>query len=61
MLSKGSTLCSSDREYTVISLIGRGANTAAYLALCSCGGLVSNCILKEYSPRDDQHFEEEEE
>ncbi|MBR6967798.1 MAG: AAA family ATPase [Ruminococcus sp.] len=58
MLPEGFKLTTEDREYTVISLIGRGANTAAYLALCSCGGLVSNCILKEYAPRDDEHFED---
>lgn len=58
MLENGTVLCSADREYTVIELIGRGANTAAYLAECKHEGLVSRCILKEYAPRDTEHFEE---
>ena len=59
MLSKGSTLCSSGREYTVLDLLGKGANTAAYLAECRQYGLTSKCILKEYcgsSPEGRERF-----
>lgn len=52
MLEKGYTLTSDGRQYTVIDVLGRGANTIAYLAECRFGELTTKCILKEYAPAD---------
>ena len=57
MLENGYILRNSDRKYKVLELIGRGANTAAYLAECRHSGLVTKCILKEYSPQNPSDFE----
>lgn len=54
----GDIIISGEREYTVKELIGRGANTAAYLAVCKQGELVSKCILKEYAPQEVELTEE---
>ena len=54
----GDIIISGKREYTIRELIGRGANTAAYLAVCKQGELVSKCILKEYAPREGELTEE---
>ena len=53
MLPNGYKLSTGGREYTIIETIGRGANTVAYLAECSHSGLVTRCILKEYSPNNE--------
>jgi len=45
------------RQYTITEMIGRGANTAAYLAECRNGDLITKCILKEYSPQNIDDFE----
>ncbi len=47
MLSKGDRISADGREYTILEMLGSGANAAAYLALCSHDGLSSRCILKE--------------
>lgn len=52
MLENNFVLAADGREYTILELIGKGANTAAYLAECRHSGLVTRCILKEYSPDD---------
>lgn len=52
MLKIGEILTDNDCEYKVIELLGRGANTAAFLAERSCGGLTSRCILKEFAPQN---------
>lgn len=57
MLENGYTLSAENRQYTIIEQLGRGANTVAYLAECSYGELVTNCILKEYSPHNNDDFE----
>ena len=57
MLENGCTLSADGRQYTIIEQLGRGANTAAYLAECSHGGLVTKCILKEYAPHHTDDFE----
>ena len=57
MLENGYTLSADGRQYTIIEQLGRGANTVAYLAECSYGELVTNCILKEYSPHNNDDFE----
>ncbi|MBQ8921495.1 MAG: serine/threonine protein kinase [Oscillospiraceae bacterium] len=57
MLKTGECLSVEDREYTVTALLGRGANSAAYLAQCRSGGLRYQCILKEYAPRNAADFE----
>ena len=46
----GSVIAFGDREYTILQFIGRGATSAAYLALCRKDDLESRCILKEYVP-----------
>lgn len=56
MLQKGDSITYNGTVYTVQELIGRGANTAAYLALRSEGGLVSRCILKECISEETQRF-----
>ena len=50
MLNTGDIIRKDDYEYKIIEKIGRGANTIAYLAERKHSGLVSKCILKEYSP-----------
>ena len=57
MLENGYTLSAENRQYTIIEQLGRGANTVAYLAECSHGELVTKCILKEYSPHNNDDFE----
>ncbi len=52
MLDIGYTLNADGREYRILELIGRGANSAAYLAERRFGDLSSKCILKEYSPNN---------
>ena len=52
MLEIENVISADGRKYTVIKALGRGANTAAYLAQCDNGKFVSKCILKEYSPLD---------
>jgi len=56
MLDIGYRFKTDNREYTILELIGRGANTIAYLAERSCDGLVSKCILKEYAPQNQDDF-----
>lgn len=56
MLSKGEKLCADGREYTAIELLGKGANSAAFLAECRHGGLTSKCILKECISSDKERF-----
>ncbi len=58
MLENGCTLSADGRQYTIMEQLGRGANTVAYLAECSHGGLVTKCILKEYAPHNADDFEE---
>ena len=60
MLNTGYLLKKYDYEYKIIEMLGRGANTIAYLAEKRRNGLVSKCILKEYSPDKtltDEEFE----
>lgn len=57
MLEKGSVISADARKYTILELLGRGANTAAYLAECQHGGLTTKCILKEYAPKNPDDFE----
>ena len=52
MLNIGCEFEVEGRLYTVLELLGKGANAAAYLAQCQNGGLAAKCILKEYSPAD---------
>ena len=52
MLNIGCGFEVEGRLYTVLELLGKGANAAAYLAQCQNGGLAAKCILKEYSPAD---------
>lgn len=56
MLENGSVLSADGREYTILEMLGRGANTIAYLAECRHGELFSKCILKEYSPQNDNNL-----
>ena len=56
MLAKGDVIRSEGREYTVLELLGKGASAAAYLALCSRGGLTSRCILKECISENKERF-----
>ena len=56
MLDIGYRFKTDNREYTILELIGRGANTIAYLAERSCDGLVSKCILKEYAPQNQDDY-----
>ena len=53
MLPNGYKLSTGGRVYRIIENIGRGANTVAYLAECGHSGLVTRCILKEYSPKNE--------
>lgn len=57
MLENGSVLNADGRQYTIIEILGKGANTVAYLAECQHDGLVTKCILKEYSPQNSYDFE----
>ena len=59
LLQNGCVFYADEREYTILSLIGRGANTAAYYAKCKNKELESYCILKEYNPLNsaDNKFE----
>lgn len=57
MLEKGSVISAAARKYTILELLGQGANTAAYLAECQHGGLTAKCILKEYAPQNTDDFE----
>ena len=57
MLKNGSEFTAEERRYTVLERLGSGANTVAYLAECESGGLVTKCILKEFSPRNNDYFE----
>ncbi len=58
MLEKGYKLNIGSREYTVLELLGQGANTTAYLAVCKTDGLETRCILKEFSPQNADSFEQ---
>ena len=57
MLENGFILSAEGRQYTIISMLGRGASTIAYFAECKCGELETKCILKEYSPHNCDDFE----
>lgn len=52
LLKNGYVFNADERKYTILSLIGRGANTAAYYAKCKNKQLESYCILKEYNPQN---------
>ena len=52
MFESGQIIKNDRAEYRVTELIGRGANTAAWLAVKTEGGLESRCVLKIYSPQD---------
>lgn len=52
MLETGSVLSADTRKYTILELLGRGANCAAFLADCQHGELITRCILKEYAPQN---------
>ncbi len=49
-LNPGYVLKADGREYTIVDIIGRGANTTAYIAECNYGTHTAKCILKEYAP-----------
>lgn len=57
MLETGNTVNSDGRKYSIVKVLGKGANTAAYLAECDNGKFVYKCILKEYCPQDTDDFE----
>lgn len=57
MFENGYILSADGRQYIILSTLGRGANTVAYLAKCQHGGLSTKCILKEYSPHNADDFE----
>ncbi|MBQ2581261.1 MAG: protein kinase, partial [Ruminococcus sp.] len=57
MLKTGQKLNTDDREYTVLEQLGQGANTTAYLANCESGGLVTKCILKEFTPQSSDNVD----
>ncbi len=57
MLETGAVLSADTRKYTILELLGQGANTAAYLAECQHGRLTAKCILKEYAPKNPDDFE----
>ena len=57
MFENGYILSADGRQYTILSALGRGANTVAYFAECQHGGLSTKCILKEYSPHNADDFE----
>ena len=56
MLSTGETICHEEREYRILELLGRGRNTAAFLAECRHDGMTSKCILKECISGDNAAF-----
>ncbi|MBQ6024969.1 MAG: serine/threonine protein kinase [Lachnospiraceae bacterium] len=60
MLEPGYILEADGRTYRITELIGKGANTAAYLAERISHGLVSRCILKEYAPNNKNKLTAEE-
>lgn len=60
MLEPGYILEADGRTYRITELIGKGANTAAYLAERVSHGLVSRCILKEYAPNNLEKLTDEE-
>lgn len=53
-LNLGYVLKADGREYTIADIIGRGANTTAYIAECNYGDHTAKCILKEYAPHGDK-------
>lgn len=57
MFENGYILSADGRQYIILSTLGRGANTVAYLAKCQHGGLSTKCILKGYSPHNADDFE----
>lgn len=57
MLNNGYLFNADGRQYTILEKLGSGANTVAYLTECSYGELVTKCILKEYSPHNNDDFE----
>ncbi|MBQ4226395.1 MAG: serine/threonine protein kinase, partial [Oscillospiraceae bacterium] len=57
LLKVGSVLKAENREYRIIDIIGRGANTAAYIAECTHDSLTNKCILKQYAPHDTDNYE----
>lgn len=57
MLNTGCKFSADGRQYTVLDTLGKGANTAAFLAECRYGGLATRCILKEYVPHNSDAFE----
>ncbi len=52
MAKEADIIRSDSREYTIIRLLGKGANTNAYLAEYKQGELTGKCILKEFSPHE---------
>lgn len=57
MLENGYVLNADGRQYAIIEMLGKGANTIAYLAECRHDELVTKCILKEYSPHNNDDLE----
>jgi serine/threonine protein kinase len=57
LLNTGYVLKAENREYRIIDIIGRGANTAAYIAECVHDSLTNTCILKQYGPHDTDNYE----
>ena len=57
LLNTGFVLKAENREYRIIDIIGRGANTAAYIAECTHDELTNKCILKQYAPHNTDDFE----
>ncbi|MBR5090456.1 MAG: protein kinase [Ruminiclostridium sp.] len=53
-LNLGYVLMADEREYTIVDIVGRGANTTAYIAECNYGDHTAKCILKEYTPHGDK-------
>ena len=56
LLNAGYVLKAENREYRIIDIIGRGANTAAYIAECTHDELTDKCILKQYAPHNTDDF-----
>ena len=54
MFDVGDVIKNGSSDYFLKELIGRGANTAAWLAEKTEEGLKSRCVLKEYAPQDGQ-------
>ena len=61
MLEKGQSFTDNNIEYRIKDIIGKGANTVAYLAERTGEGLTATCILKEYIPHDIDSFTSAEE